>query len=618
MVCANKFLPISLSVLCVSYIYHYMAKVKHGIAVIIFLTLLGFTGSAQIYEVQYRVDASDSISIKEGLLQTQFASRTEAGTYLAQLVSQLKSKGYITASIDAIELDSLKGTVSLFLGEQYKWARINTMPQDAAILDAVRWPASFDNAVLNFSDLVQWQKKILNYLEETGYPFGKTYLEKILIHQNEVSATLKIEPGPIYKIDSIRVYGDAKVSNDFLQQYLEISNASIYNKKKLQNISSKLSDLNYLQEERPSDLTMLATGSILNLYLKAKRSSQVNALIGFLPNNDATQKKKLLLTVDANILLRNALGGGETIGLIWQQLQQRSPRLNIIYEQPYIFRSSYGLDFSFDMYKLDSIFLNINTKLGVSHKIGTNQSASIFLLRRQTIVSGINTAQIIQTKRLPQEGDVSSFNLGFSYEYNTTDYRFNPRKGNEINVTTSAGTKKIKRNNLILELKDPSNPSFKFESLYDTVKQKAYQIRVHASGAHYVPLGRQSTIKLGANAGIYQSAHYFRNELFQIGGYKLMRGFNEESQYVSQYVIGTVEYRYLIGTNSAFFVFADGGWGKHLLEIKKYHTYMGAGLGLAFETKAGIINLAWAVGKRNDTHFNLRQSKVHLGFVTYF
>ncbi|HEV7621597.1 MAG TPA: hypothetical protein VGO09_07690, partial [Flavisolibacter sp.] len=59
-------------------------------------------------------------------------------------------------------------------------------------------------------------------------------------------------------------------------------------------------------------------------------------------------------------------------------------------------------------------------------------------------------------------------------------------------------------------------------------------------------------------------------------------------------------------------------YGKHLLELIKDHTYISSGLGLSFETKAGLINLAWAVGKRDDSQFNLRQSKVHLGFVSYF
>src|SRR5205085_12260365 len=119
-------------------------------------------------------------------------------------------------------------------------------------------------------------------------------------------------------------------------------------------------------------------------YLKARKTSQINALIGFSPYSDPiTGKQKLLLTADADILLRNAFGSGETIGLVWQQLQQSSPRLNLLFDRPYIFHSPFGLNFSIDMYKKDSTYLNIDMNLGVNYRIEERQSASVFLLRRQ-------------------------------------------------------------------------------------------------------------------------------------------------------------------------------------------------------------------------------------------
>jgi hypothetical protein len=340
-------------------------------------------------------------------------------------------------------------------------------------------------------------------------------------------------------------------------------------------------------------------------------------LIGFLPNNDITAKKKLLITGELNVLLRNALGAGETIGLNWQQLQQQSPRLNILFEHPFVFRSPFGVKFTFDMFRKDTTFLNINMRLGAVYHVGASQSATVFIQRLQTIVNGVNASLVQQTKRLPAEADVSSNNLGITYDFNNTDYRFNPRKGYEFSVTASAGTKSLKKNSLILELKDPLNPAFKYASLYDTIKLKTYQFRINGVAARYFPLGSQSTLKTAINAGVYQSGNIFRNELFQIGGYRLLRGFDEESQYLSHYAVGTMEYRYLIGQNSAFFAFADGGWGK-ASQYKATHTYFGTGLGLSFETKAGIFNIVYALGKRDDTNFNLRQSKIHLGYTNYF
>jgi hemolysin activation/secretion protein len=205
------------------------------------------------------------------------------------------------------------------------------------------------------------------------------------------------------------------------------------------------------------------------------------------------------------------------------------------------------------------------------------------------------------------------------YEFNNTDYRFNPRKGNEVRLITTIGSRRIKKNNEVIDLKDPGDPSYDFEKLYDTIKLNSSSVRVVAVAARYFPLGRQSTIKTGLNGGFFHSGNIFRNELFQIGGYKLLRGFDEESQYLSQYLIGTTEFRYLIGQNSFFYALIDGGWGRNSSQNNKInYGYFGTGLGLAFETKAGVFNLAWAVGKRSDTEFNLRQSKIHFGFVSYF
>lgn len=592
-----------------------MAKLKHLLTAISFLTTFCI-GKAQTYVVAYRTPGGDTSLSQKFSLQRNFPSQAEASLYIVQLPGVLQGKGYITASLDSVRYDSASALAVLYTGEQYRWANIHTREQDASLLQSVLWPEKLEGTI-DLNTVQALQKKILDHLEENGRPFGKVYLDSVTISGSEVTALLKIEPGPLYKIDSIRVHGDARINNEFLQRYLEIPNGSLFNKKKLERISRRISEISYIQEEHIPTIDYLGTGSVLNLYLKARKNSQANALIGFLPNSDAAQRK-LRLTVDANILLRNSMGSGETIGLVWQQLQEKSPRLNLLFEQPYFLRTPFGLNFTFDMYKRDSVFLNINMNLGTSYQIEERKTARVFLQRRQTIVSGINEASIIQSRKLPQEADVSSTNLGIGYEFSNTDFRFNPRKGNEFVISTTAGTKKIKRNNQILDLEDPSDPGFKFEHLYDTVKLKAYQFRVTTAAAHFIPLGVQSTIKLAVNAGIYQSANYFRNELFQIGGYKLMRGFNEESQFVSRYAIGTAEFRYRLGLNSFFFVFTDGGWGKHLLETKVNHNYLGAGLGLSLETRAGIINLAGALGRRDDIPFNFRQFKIHVGFAGYF
>lgn len=555
-------------------------------------------------------------------IPTSFDSRTACIEYVNKLPASLHSKGFVTASIDTVLFDSASARLVLFVGDVYRWASLDASSIDPDLLSAIGWRQTmFQSQPMDFNQVQAWQSRILDYLENNGHPFAKVYLDSLNMDGEKVSASLKVTKGPLYRIDSIRVHGNSKMSNTYLQRYLDIMNGSLFSKEKLVRVSSRIRELPYVEEEYPSRLVWLGTGSILEMFLKPKKSSQVNVLVGFLPNNDQLSSRKILITGEANINLKNALGAGETIGFNWQQLQVKSPRLNLLYQHPYIFNTPIGLDFSFDMFRKDSTFLNVNLQLGAQYILNANQAGKLFIQRFQTIVNGVNTAFILQNKRLPEEADVSTFNLGVDYEFNNTNYRRNPTRGNEFRIIVAAGSKKIKMNSQVLELSDPGDPSYDFKQLYDTIKLKTYQLRARVIAAKYLPVGLQnrSTVKLGVNGGFLQSGNIFRNELFQIGGYKLLRGFDEESQYLSQFAIGTIEYRLLVGQNSFFYVLLDGGWGSNNSQNTKIdYTYLGTGMGLAFETKLGIFNFAWAVGKRNDTEFNLRQSKIHFGFVNYF
>ena len=540
--------------------------------------------------------------------------------YVNQLPASLEAKGFATVSLDSIRYDSTEAFVRLYLGDLFKWSHILTLPSDATLLSGIGWDEKkYLAKPLNFPQIQRNQQLIMEWLENNGYPFARVALDSILLVNGELTARLKIDRGPLYRIDSIRLYGNAKISKDFLQQYLNIPDGTIYKKDKLQTISKKIRDLPYIQEQQFWTLTLLGTGSVLNLYLKPKKSSQIDVLLGFLPNNNQLSSKKLLVTGEATINLKNSLGNGESIGLNWQQIQVQSPRLNLYFQQPYLFKSPFGLNVSFDLFKKDSSYLNINALLGVQYSASATRTGSVFVQSSSSSLLNVDTLQVIATRRLPAEADISSVSLGLSYEFNNTNYRFNPLRGNELQFTGTVGTRKIKKNNQIVKLTDPADAGFSFNSLYDTLKLNSYQFRIKLIAAHYFQLARVSTLKLGINMGVFQSPNTFRNEAFQIGGYRLLRGFDEESILASQYSVGTIEYRFLIAQNSFLFSFLDLGWAKN--NIPGYsvdNTFLGFGLGLAFETKAGIFNISYAVGKRNDNNLNLRQAKIHLGYLNFF
>ncbi len=421
-------------------------------ALLFMSALLNLSVAQDKYELSLRIVDADSEVLNTIGLQNSFDSKAACTDYVNKLPSFLQSKGYVAASIDSLTYDSLAAHAVIFLGEAYHWTEINTDRVNPALLNAVGWrQKNFPGKPIDFSQLQGWQEKIIDYLENNGHPFARVFLDSLqILDDNRVSAILKVEEGPLYKIDSVRVFGNVKVSNNFFQHYLDISNGSIYNKQKLGQVSKKMMELPYVEEEKPLDISMLPTGSVLNLYLKQKRSSQVNFLFGFLPNSDQLSNKKLLITGEGNLLLKNALGAGETIGLSYQKLQVRSQRLNLMYQHPYLFNSPLGLDFSFDMYRRDSIYVNVNLQFGANYVISSTRSAKIYFQHFQTIANGINTNYVVEYHRLPPEADVGSFGLGVDYFINTADYVRNPRKGNVFFISTVVGTKKVKKNDQVL------------------------------------------------------------------------------------------------------------------------------------------------------------------------
>lgn len=555
-------------------------------------------------------------AISELKIPETFASKNKCLAYVQQLPSLLLAKGFISASIDSVWEDSSSVSIQLFTGKKYIWDSLHVQENDWPVLNQLGfYKTSFNTKPFDQQKVNAVYESLLEYYASAGYPFAKLGLENININGNAISASLSIDRGLVYYIDTIQVYGDIKLSKNFLTHYLEIKEHDIYEQDKIDRIDQRLAELPFLNQYQPHNIAMLNTGAELNLYLQSRKSSQVNLLVGFLPA-DPQKGGKLLITGEANLNLKNPFGNGETLSINWQQLQAKSPRLNLAFQRPYLFNSALGLNINFELYKRDSFFLNLRSQAGLQYNISSKQLFTVFVQFNQTNILSVDTNIVKITKRLPDVSDMSTLGLSFQYDLNTTNYRFNPKGGNELQFLMGFGKKKLRENTSILQIKDPS---FDYASLYDTVKLNSYFFRFTFAGARYFPLGKQATFKAALHAGFLQSPNYYDNELYQIGGFRLLRGFNEESIYTHRYAVGTGEYHYLLDKNSWFYVFADYGYAAYKSNSTSFdHTYLGVGTGLAFETKTGVFNIAYAVGKRNDQSFDLRQSKIHIGFISVF
>ncbi len=600
--------------------YHNVKRIR---CCILFLNLVVFhpllyAGELDSFRLVYKY--TDTVSVIDGLdLKTIFATKEECRFYLMQLPDLLRKKGYLSASADSVFWGDDTARANLFLGKQYKWLSLRVKDVDRPLLDASGFnEKKFRLAIIEPIEIDLLKRRVLRKLEDAGYPFASVMLDSLIVENGAVSADFLIQKGPLYQIDSIRVFGDAVISKKFIHRYLHLPEGIIYQQSKLDQITPMLKRLPYLQEEQPWQLNMLGAGSVLDLYLKNKKSSQLNGFLGFLPASDQLGGNKMLLTGDLNIRLMNSFGKGESLLLLFQQIQFKSPRLQMSYQHPYIGGSAFGLDLSFDGFRKDSSFLNIRLQAGAQFSIDGNSEGKLFLQHFITTLDYVDTSLIRATRRLPAQLDQRTSFLGIEWRRSNIAAILNPRKGTQVQLTSMAGIRRIRPNNSITSIKTADNSSFDYASLYDSVKLRDLTFRIQANVERFFSFGKTGVMKTSLRAGLVHNSNLLRNELFQIGGLQLLRGFDDESIFASYYSVLSLEYRLLTGPSSFLYLFTDAGHIQNQTLSREFKTYLGTGLGTAFETKAGMFNVAFAVGGGGGFSMNLRQSKIHLGYINRF
>jgi hemolysin activation/secretion protein len=179
------------------------------------------------------------------------------------------------------------------------------------------------------------------------------------------------------------------------------------------------------------------------------------------------------------------------------------------------------------------------------------------------------------------------------------------------------GRKKIIPNTTILQIK---GNGFQPQKLYDSVGTTLTQLKWKGNLNAYFSMGKQIVLKTAIQSGWMVSPVLFRNEWFQLGGQQTLRGFDEESLYASGYAIGTLELRRLLGPLSYGAVFLEAAH----TEIKQggnlpKGNWVSGGLGLSYETKAGLLNISLATGWKMGEIYRIKdQLKLHVGIQNYF
>ena len=525
---------------------------------------------------------------------TNFKDSITLLMYLRNLQSSAINKGYLLASVDKLSFEQRIASLDFHLGQKFDQANVTISSEE---MDFVRKYSNLNERFISKLDftpksLAGALKSVQSAYLNNGYPFARVQFKNVVIEGSRMSAELQIDRGKLYVWEEIHVKGDSTITVSYISSLLGIKVGDVYDEALLKKIKGRIKQVSFLKEIKAHELLFTKTGVELFMYIKSNPVSSVNGVVGLQPN-PVTQK--VSFTGELNLKLLNTLKRGELVDIRWQSIRDQTQSLKARMNYPFLFKTSFGLDGNFDLYKRDTSFVELRTTAGVQYFMSHGSYVKAFYQNIQSNVlkGGKNNPTYAKL------GSTSSNNYGLSYVRQSLDYLPNPSRGHQFQVTGSAGTRSFQRN----------DSSEIINSLI---------LKGEVDAEFFFPLAKRHVIRLANHTEFYNTEEIFQNELFRFGGLTSQRGFNEDELVASTLSTTTFEYRFLLDQDSHVFAFYDQTWYENNSSAYSNDTPFGFGLGFAFSTNLGVFSISYALGKQLDNPVLLSNSKVHFGYIAYF
>ncbi len=526
--------------------------------------------------------------------ETKFRDSILLKNYLNDFQMIAYKKGYLLSSFDTIKKTGETSYQVLFsAGERFQHAVLRMDPQE---LRFVRKKGSISEKMLLKAPLTPQEftstlSSIQQVYLENGYPFVSVRLDSVEILNGAVEAAVVVEKGAQLNWSKLHVKGDSSISKKFVASLIGIKEKALYNESDFYRISQKIRQINFFEELKPAEVLFTPEGVELYTYLKSKPMSSVNGIIGLQPNPVTS---KLSLTGELTLKLHNILKRGELLHIDWRSIQAQTQSLRTQLSYPYLFNTNFGLDGTFDLYKRDSTFLEINATAGVNYYLNGGSYIKVFYQNNSSnLLSGAANSG------MQNLGSVKTNAYGISFFYNKVDYIPNPSRGLILETKFSAGTRTA-------QVSDTSSAE----------KSTVYRGIIHVTG--FVPIAKRHVLMLRNRTNLYSAPVIYANEAYRYGGLSTQRGFNEEELYATAQTTFSVEYRFLVDRNSFAFLFFDQSWYENNAQVYYNDAPYGFGAGFSFGTNIGVFSISYALGKQFSNPIMFRNGKIHFGYIAYF
>lgn len=453
----------------------------------------------------------------------------------------------------------------------------------------------------------EFHQKILNYYGNLGYPFVNIQpnIRYHIFHDTvKVDISEIIDLQKVYRIDTFVLPPKIKENPRFIYKIIDLAPGDRFHQEKIEKIVKNLKRSEYYHNIQPPQLQFSDSTTKITLNFEKLRNNRLDLLMGLLPPQNNMQK--LQFTVMADFSIVSMFRQGEILKMKYDKLQNLSQKLNLQYIHPYLFQLPVKLNFQFELFKQDTSFLNRTLNVGGSYLINVESEIIAGYQQKNSNLISVSRYQNVNWPPPPQlDSRSTSYLLG--YQTKQLDNPFNPQKGFFIYFLGSTGVRKV------LKVRGLENLD------YERIGRIQPKQELEMKFFNYFPVGKRTVAVTGLQGYYLNQKNYFENDLKPIGGYKILRGFNENSFWAVYYVLGTIEYRLILDELSHIGVFADFCYlSQKRWEENQIYKPIGTGIAINFHTSLGIMSVSYAIGKYENMSFQPTRGRIHVGIINNF
>lgn len=507
-------------------------------------------------------------------IQTQKKTLAKDSIAATKFLDSLSQNNYYLTQLTNIKKEGSKTEIYFDKGKNFNEALVK-------VDDEIAKNTKLENQFFT-KNLDSLKKAINENYRNQGFTFNRVKSKFLRMENNIPQIELTVIKGNPRNIDGFVIKGYEKVPKRFIKNIENEFQGKKYDDQNLLKINNSLQTHPFVILEKQPQTLFTKDSTQIFLFLKKKKTNTFDGIVGF--GND--NSNKFTFNGSLNVNFKNMFNAFETVNVFWQRNPDKGQTFDLKTDLPYLFQSNVGTNINLNIYRQDSTFANVKFL----------PSFYLHASNRQKIgIRGTFETSVVMDSLFTQARDFSKKGIGFWYEFSEpTDvelflYKTRIRaEADYISTNYSKENFNVNQNNLYF---------FGERNFY-------------ISGNNYLNLKAETAL-------INSKTELVTNELLRFGGWNSFRGFNENALLADFYYYGSAEYRYLIGSQAFFDIFAQYGQlhNKNLSLKPKLYSF---GIGFNFFLPIGLMSFQISNGNEFGNTVKFGDTKIHWGILIKF